>query len=655
VNGLTAKAKSLQARIVAGSVVLLSGSTVTTAINLGYNILVARFLGPKGFGQATVVYTILTLVSAATLAFQIVAAKVVAQQSSPEGKSAVYRFFHQSAWACGILIGLFLIVFQKQVADYLNFSDSMLVALLAVGIAFYVPLGARRGQIQGIYGFRRLATNLVIEGACRLGGSYLMILVGRGVEGVIAANTVAVVVAYFAAGPRLTGRIPNPLNSSYSIREMAQAFIFFSGQVLINNSDIVLVKHFFAARDAGLFAAVALVGRVIYAFSSSVVNSMFPLAAGTRVEDRKDSKVIGASFMLIIGSGSALTLGLTFAPASIWTRFFGSGFQIAGQYNLPYLLVLYAIATIIYSLSFVIITYEMSYKITITSWVQLVFSGLVIAAISHYHSTLREVILVKLVLMCVLLVFVAVPFLFNSLTSSKGPMPAGPFPPVRLLRPVSEDAVIAGFLRSDFRGSAFRDYHESLHDIVMKPDLEDARENAIRRALFYMRHLALWVELPEGTKWYELELTEANLDRITVFPRAQWRKLAGGNFSIKEIVSAMRNRQNLIDQSFLKKIASIGAEYQKADPGFSAVILIGLTENEPMTVLDGNHRLVASILESPAGMGKIRFMCGLSPRMTECCWYRTNFFTLCRYARNLLRHVGRNPENELKRLLRNNS
>ena len=46
VNGLTQKTKTLQARIVSGSVVLLAGSGLTTAINLVYNIMVARFLGP---------------------------------------------------------------------------------------------------------------------------------------------------------------------------------------------------------------------------------------------------------------------------------------------------------------------------------------------------------------------------------------------------------------------------------------------------------------------------------------------------------------------------------------------------------------------------------------------------------------------------------
>ena len=168
---MTQKAKTLQARIVSGSVVLLSGSGLTTGINLAYNIVVARFLGPKGFGHATVVYTILTLISAVTLSFQIIAAKVVAQQTSDEAKSAVYRGFHRASIVCGVLVALVLLLFQQAIANYLNLPDSNLIALLAVGTAFYVPLGTRRGYIQGTYGFQRLATNLVLEGAVRFGGS----------------------------------------------------------------------------------------------------------------------------------------------------------------------------------------------------------------------------------------------------------------------------------------------------------------------------------------------------------------------------------------------------------------------------------------------------------------------------------------------------
>ena len=646
------KSKTLQARVLSGSFVLLSASGLATAINFAYNIAVARFLGPTAFGHATAVYTLLILISAVTLSFQIVSAKVVAQQSSLEGKSAVYRGFHRSAWACGIIVALVLLLFQKSIADYLNLPSPVLVVLLAVGVAFYVPLGTRRGYIQGAYGFNRLGANLVLEGVVRLGGSLLLIMLGFGVPGVIAANAGAVAVAYLAAAPKLAAAVPHDLHIPDAFREALQAIVFFAGQVLINNCDIVLVKHFFPSTAAGLYAAVALVGRVIFAFSSAVVNTMFPLVAGTRDEERKGHRVLLTSLLLVLVIGSALALGLRLAPAGIWTTFFGPQFEIAGKHGLPYLLALYAATTVVYSLSVVIIAYEMSYKIANTSWVQLAFSGAVVVGICRFHSSLQQVILIQLGLMVFLLVVVAVPFLIHSMASAKDAHEAMFPKTIRLIRRVSEDEVIADFLRTDFSNSAFDEYHETLRGLVLTPHLDDANENAKRRALLFIRHFSLWKELPEGTEWFEAEIGMADLDQIRVFPRAQWRKLARGNFGITAIAERLRTFRSHGEagKAFLSKIGALGTGLrQDADPG--AVLLIGLNESEPLTILDGNHRLVAAILTSPETVSKFRFLCGLSPRMTECCWYRTNVATLFRYATNLLTHVVHDPEAELARLL----
>jgi O-antigen/teichoic acid export membrane protein len=647
----TQKPKALPARILSGSFVLLSGSGLATATNFAYNIAVARFLGPNGFGHATAVYTLLTLISAVTLSFQIISAKVVAQQSSSEGKYAGYRGFHRGAWACGIVVALLLLAFQKAIAGYLNLPSSVLVALLAVGVAFYVPLGSRRGYLQGAYGFRRLATNLVLEGAVRLGGSVLLMLFGLGVKGVIAANSAAVAVAYLAIVPEVAAWMPNPIRLMYALRETSQAIIFFSGQVLINNCDIVLVKHYFLPHAAGLYAAVAMVGRVIYAFSSAIVNSMFPLVAGTSQEERKDLKVIATSLLLVLTIGSGLALGLRFAPEGIWTAFFGAKFQIAGGYGLPYLLALYAITTVIYSLSAVIITYEMSYKIANTSWIQLAFSGVVVAGICRFHASLRQVILVQLVLMIALLIFVAVPFLVDSLTDSDNTGEWGKFKPIRLIGRVSEDQVIAEFLKSDFSKPDFHHYHDSLGVLVATPNLDDAVENDKRRALFFIRHLALWNELPPDTEWYQLEMREPDLGQIRVFPRAHWRKIASGDFSITRIIECLPRRQNALDGRFLAKIETIRDRMLRDDTAQGTVILIGTRDDEPLTILDGNHRLVAAMLASPSGVRTLRFLCGLSPRMTECCWYNTNMTTLLHYGGNLVKHVVRRPKAELARIL----
>jgi O-antigen/teichoic acid export membrane protein len=654
VNSVTEKPKSLQARIISGSFVLLSGSGLTMAINLAYNIAIARFLGPTGFGHATVVYTILTLLSAVTLAFQIVSAKVVAQQPTNDGKSAVYRFFHGSSWACGVIVALGLVAFEGPVANYLNLPDVSLVALIAIGAAFYVPLGTRRGYIQGTCGFRSLAINMVLEQAVRLGGSLALILMGMGVRGVIVANSAAIAVAYYAVRVKTTGHMVNPLERPYVIRETLQSAVFFAGQMLINNCGIVMVNHYFAAKEAGLYAAVAMVGRVIFSLSQAVVNSTFPLVAGGGEDERRDLRVIATSLLLVLGTGSMIALGLCIAPGSLWTHLFGAEFQATGRYSISYLLALYAFATVIYSLGAVIITFEMSYKIASTSYVQLAFSAVLIAAIGFFHSSLREVVLVQLALMVVLFMLVAVPFLWNALSGSAD-LAHGPSDrPFRLIRRVAEDEVIAEFLKSDFRCPEFRGY-QSMKDLVVNPNFADPEENSKRRALLFIRHLALWKELPADTEWYEVEVSDSDLANIRIFPRAQWRKVARGSFSALEVAEGMRTRNHLLEDSFVKKINAMSECLRDGAMDFAAVILIGVNENEPVTVLDGNHRLTAAMLAGHSRLRKLRFLCGFSPRMTECCWYNSNLVTLFRYGRNVLSHAVRNPESDLARVLRDAS
>ncbi len=649
--------KALHTRIVRGSFVLLSGSGLTAAINLAYNVAVARFLGPNGFGQATAVYTLLTLISAVTLSYQLISAKAIAGQSAGKslvnGEAADLRSFGRSAWMSGLLIAAALLVFRNNIASYLHLSSVTLVVLLATGSVFYIPLGSRRGLVQGAYGFRSLATNLVLEGVIRLGGSVVMAGLGYGVKGVIAANAAAVAAAYFVIAPpraELSAASPRkPLGFGNVYRELAHTMIFFSGQVLINNCDIVLVKHFFTPNAAGLYAVVAMVGRVIFALCQAVVNSMVPVVAGTRDEERKSLSLISTSLLLVLGIGIILAAGLRLAPATIWSGLFGPGFLLPGQYGFPYLLALYALMTVIYSLSAVMITYEMSYKIANTSWVQLVFSGLIIAGICEYHSSLQQVIIVQLILVSIMLVLVATPFLRTALREQRKSVQAGSTP-IRLIRHVSEDEVIAEFLKSDFEKESYGKYHKQLQHIVYKPNLESKDEVAKRHALFSTQHLALWKELPIDTEWYEAELEEADLSRIRVFPRAQWRKLAQGNFGIQEIAKHLSKPRFSVDPLF-SKITAIRECLAKEKQEMGSVLLIGLDEAGPLIIIDGNHRLVAAVLEGQ--MQQLRFLCGFSPKMAQCCWYETNLRTLARYGSHLLRHLTRNPEAELTKLLKN--
>src|SRR5262249_40583199 len=71
--------KEHHARILNGSLILLIGSVFVSLANFGYNIGVARLLGPADFSHAAAAVTILMLISALTLSFQLVCTKLVAK------------------------------------------------------------------------------------------------------------------------------------------------------------------------------------------------------------------------------------------------------------------------------------------------------------------------------------------------------------------------------------------------------------------------------------------------------------------------------------------------------------------------------------------------------------------------------------------------
>ncbi len=652
IESISAKTKTPRERLLNGSAIMLTALCILTLANFGYNIAVARILGPISYGHTTAVYTLLVLTSSVTLSIQILTAKMVAQRATADLQTLAYREFHRWGWAAGILVSSLLLLLRNAITAYLNIPTPLLIILLAIGTTFYVPLGARRGYLLGTCSFRHLGSNLVLEALTRLFGSLLAMNLGLGVPGVIAANAAAVVVAYFLAQPRFNPLTTTECDISFDYREGIQAAVFFAGQVVINNCDIVVVKHFFSPATAGLYAAVSMVGRVVFAFSWSIVNSMFPIAAGTHSRKEDGHGVLGLTLLMVSGTCLLFISSLRLAPSWIWIRLFGAQFQTAGTADFRHLLILYAFSTAVYSLSVVLIAYEMSRKIANTGWFQLIVGAAVVAGIYVFHSSLAQVIWVQVVLMSILVLCVSIPYLttlFRGESEDRSAIVPGA---VKLRRQVTENEVIAEFLKTDFHSPEFEQYQAALHDLVAAPNLEHDGQNKVRRALFNVRHRSLWKQLPTDTEWFEAEVAANDLERIRVFPRAQWRRFAAGDFDLTQVAQRISDERFRAGAkaAFLAKIDDL-CGHAKEGSLAGAVLLIGLDERGPFTILDGNHRLVAAMLGSPLDLGRFRFFCGLSPNMHRCCWFRTNVATLTRYGRHRMWHYTHDAEKELHRVL----
>jgi hypothetical protein len=223
---------------------------------------------------------------------------------------------------------------------------------------------------------------------------------------------------------------------------------------------------------------------------------------------------------------------------------------------------------------------------------------------------------------------------------------------MRIVRSVREEEVIAQFLRYEFYHEEFHRDREQFESPVMNPNLNNAEEAALRRALLLRRRSNVWLELPPDACWFEVEIEREDLPKVRVFTRGHWAKMAGKNPHVLDFVERVRTRRiSNFAYRHLTKVQSVRYRLRES-PEVSTVFLLGVDEHSPTTILEGNNRLTAALLDSfDLCKSRFRFLVALSPQMTRCVFYECSWANFMPYSlralkRRILRAFGGVPTHE---------
>jgi len=264
------------------------------AVNGGnylYNLILGRILGPVQFADAAVLITFLLVLSFAAMTFQLVTAKFSVLFKNVMFNSFVAKTF-KNAFAVGLCFGALIIVFSKQLQSIFNTSSSNMFLIFGIGVPIYFLMSVNRGVFQGKKEFKALSITYQAEMLSRLVVTFgLLFLFNIQSSAVIALG----ILVSFAFGLipfkfNITRfRTSKVLEASQS--KQVQRFFIITAfyeltQIIINNSDILLVKHYFDSYDAGLYASLALIGRVVYFIAWMFVMLLLP----TVVQLKKEGK-----------------------------------------------------------------------------------------------------------------------------------------------------------------------------------------------------------------------------------------------------------------------------------------------------------------------------------------------------------------------------
>ncbi|WP_375239172.1 oligosaccharide flippase family protein [Aurantibacter sp.] len=382
--------------------------------NYLYNLILGRILGPEQFADAAVLITLLLVLSFFAMTFQLVTAKFSVELERNIFVSFVSRVYKYSFFV-GLFFGALVIVYSKYLQLLFNTSSSIMFVVFGVGIPLYFLMSVNRGVYQGTNQLKQLSITYQLEMLSRLLVTLSLIYFFNIKSPIVIALGILLSFCFGMLPFKVNIiRFKNNLKLDNSLVKSMRSFFVITAfyeltQIIINNSDILLVKHYFDSYEAGLYASLALIGRIVYFIAWMFVMLLLPTVVQLKKEGKDASKVLFKYVGYITIIASAIVCITFLFPKTAILILFGEDYL-----SIASLLWKYALSTGIFAISNIFAYYFLS----LDKYIPVVLSGffglLQVILIVFYHNTLEQVVSVQLVAMFLLLAFQLGYFFFNS-------------------------------------------------------------------------------------------------------------------------------------------------------------------------------------------------------------------------------------------------
>ncbi len=391
-------------KLLTGGAILFASMTIVNAGNYAFNLILGRWLGPAAFSDLSLIVTLMLVVSFMTTSLAQTSAKFAAIHTADNDLvrlSQLRRWLGRVAWIIGGILALLLVLGAPLWRQFFHTTSAWPFIILGVGLPVFFAQGVDRGVLQGQTRFGILALSYQAEMWVRLLGAVGLVALGLAVNGAVTGITLSFIATWLVAR-QVGAELPSTGVLPQSERQMVARFSVpvagaLIGQVLINNSDILIVKHFFEPGAAGQYAALALIGRIVFFATWSIVTVMFPIVAQRHRKGEAHRHLLFVSIGIVAGVSAVITAGTLSIPELIVQVLFGSAYL-----DIAPLLWLYALATMLYALGNVVINYRLSAGHGGGSLVAVVAGLVQVGGLWLFHDSLRQVVLVQIYIMAFL-------------------------------------------------------------------------------------------------------------------------------------------------------------------------------------------------------------------------------------------------------------
>lgn len=395
--------------LVSGSFYLFLGSIFANILAFLLNLFLARNLSYVDYGIFASLLSVITLAYIPAGSINTIIVKFATKYYSQNEMDKVSSFYFLSAKFILFLafaLFLFFLILSAPLSAFLRLNNIWYGIVVSLVISIYYLNSLNVAFLQSLLKFPFISFLNTFGGIIKLIVGIILVYAGfkafSGLWSIFFMTVGSFLVAFIPLRGILSQRnikkisIPTKEIMRYSI----PAFFTILFLTSFTSMDVILVKHFFDSHQAGFYAGLSLMGKVIFYFTFPIPMVMFPLLIKRHTLGQAYKKLFYLALILVFIPAILITGFYYLFPQTTINLFLGGrDYLMLSKY-----LGIFGLYLTIFSLVNVCVNFFLSFNETKIVYFVIIAAVLQIILISLFHADFYQVIYISITVATILLV-----------------------------------------------------------------------------------------------------------------------------------------------------------------------------------------------------------------------------------------------------------
>jgi O-antigen/teichoic acid export membrane protein len=392
--------------ITRASFILFLGNLVGMGGYCLFQIYMSRALTPAEFGIVNALQALFSVIAAPASIFAQSLNRHFGQSFALRKLETIrrhYVYFFRGLICFSVAAAAVYYALSSSIGEFLRIEGRTPLLITGVWIFSFFFLQLNQGFLGGGHCFTSMSVSLGIQGGCRWIFGVLLVVAGFGLNGALSAQPLAFLVAYGVTVVAVFSQLParpagtddesrGSIDLYRFFRESCPIFFAWVAFMILTNVDMLLIKHYLAPPEAGMYSSLAVLGRGVLFLSEAVAVGMFSIGVHESVTGAGGFDTYHRAIALCVLMYSVILLPVWLASKLIVKTIFGENYLV----NAPFL-ILIGISMAVFGLLRILINFNLSRKSA--GFIILLYLGVLAEGllITLYHDNIFQILMVMVV------------------------------------------------------------------------------------------------------------------------------------------------------------------------------------------------------------------------------------------------------------------